>query len=174
MYLIEFLLREDTSADVFGAAYAAEGLPSNGPAITKPLIRMMNALSDGMMILVIFLVSIVVLLISMLCSYFILSHRLEKDRKEIGMLKALGIGKKEIRKLCFSKYLFFSFCGAMAGLAAAALWKEPLTGQMQELYGTADTGAAMVVFSLSAVILTEGIILITILLELILLSLELS
>lgn len=161
-YLIEFRLKEDADANAFGTAYAAKGLPSNGPVITRPLIRMMNALSDGMMILVIFLVSIAVLLISMLCIHFILSHRMEKDRKEVGMLKALGVGKKEIRGLYFSKYVMFSACGALAGLIAAAALKAPLEGQIQELYGTADTGIQMGVFSLSAVIFAEGVILLSI------------
>lgn len=45
------------------------------------------------------------LLISMLCIHFILSLQMERDRKEVGMLKALGIGRKEIRRLYFAKYL---------------------------------------------------------------------
>ena len=57
-YLIEFLLKEDTDTDSFAADYGKVGLFANGPTITKPLIRMMNALSDGIMILVIFLVGI--------------------------------------------------------------------------------------------------------------------
>ena len=32
----------------------------------------------------------------------------EKEKNEAGMLKALGIGKKEIRKLYFSKYILLS------------------------------------------------------------------
>ena len=89
-YLIEFLLRDGTDSNVFAAAYAAAGLPANGPAITRALIRMMNALSDGTMIFIIFLVSVVVLLISLLCIRFMLSLQMERDRKEVGMLKALG------------------------------------------------------------------------------------
>ena len=107
-YLIEFLLREDADRNAFQTAYAAWGLPANGPTITRPLVRMMNALSDGTMIFVIFLMSIIVLLISILFIHFILSLQMERDRKEVGMLKALGIGRKEIRRLYFAKYLLFS------------------------------------------------------------------
>lgn len=57
-YLIEFLLREETDVNAFATEYTDAGLPANGPAITKPLIRLMNALSDGLMILVILLVSV--------------------------------------------------------------------------------------------------------------------
>ena len=46
-YLIEFLLKDCGDTNAVSTAYTRQGLPSNGPAITKPLIRMMNALSDG-------------------------------------------------------------------------------------------------------------------------------
>ncbi len=158
-YLIEFLLEEGTDTGVFGTAYAGNGLPANGPAITRPLIRMMNALSDGMMILVIFLVSLVVLLISMLCIRFILALRMEKDRRETGMLRALGIGRREIRQLYFVKYILMSAGGALLGLLAAGLLKKPLVRQMQELYGASAGGWQAGAASLLAVLLTEGMIL---------------
>lgn len=158
-YLIEFSLKQGANLDAFATAYTAEGLPSNGPTITKPLIRMMNALSDGMMILVIFLVSLVVLLISMLCIYYILSHRMTKDRKEVGLLKALGVGKREIRGLYFSKYVVLSLCGALIGLLSACLLKDPLARHIQELYGKTDTGMQTMIWAFFAVLLAEGIIL---------------
>lgn len=161
-YLIEFLLREEADTGVFGTAYAEAGLPANGPTVTKPLIRMMNALSDGMMILVIFLVSIVVLLISLLCIRFVLALRMEKDMREVGMLKALGIGKKKIRQIYFSKYVLLASCGALVGLVFAYLIQGPLVKQMQELYGVAKSGWQTGIFSVLAVMLTEGIILFSI------------
>ncbi len=158
-YLIEFLLCDGADENALQTDYTADGLPSNGPAITKPLIRMINALSDGIMIFVIFLVSIVVLLIALICIRFILSLRMEKDRKEVGMLKALGIEKREIKKLYFAKYILFSGCGALLGLMAAASLKRPLTEEIQELYGVADAGIGIGLLSLLAVLFVEGIIL---------------
>ena len=72
-YLIEFRLKEGSDINAFSTAYEDAGLPGNGPTITYPLIKTMNALSDGMMILVILLVSAVVLFISMLCIRYMLS-----------------------------------------------------------------------------------------------------
>ena len=161
-YLIEFLLKEGADSGAFATAYAIEGLPANGPTITRPLIRMMNALSDGMMIFVIFLVSIVVLLISILCIRFILALRMEKDKKEAGMLKALGIGKRDIRELYFAKYVLMSVCGALAGLLTAYLLKAPLIKQMQELYGVSENGWQTGIASVLAAALTEGMILLCI------------
>ena len=161
-YLIEFLLKEQADVNTFGAAYAAAQLPANGPAITRPLIRMMNALSDGTMIAVIFLVGIAVLVVSMLCVQFLLSLQIERDRKEVGMLKALGIGKMQIRHIYFAKYILFCACGAIAGLLAAFALKVPLARQAQELYGAAAGGTKTVFLSVLSVCFTEGVILLII------------
>ncbi len=158
-YLIEFLLRDTANVNAFEAAYAAAGLPANGPAITRPLIRMMNALSDGTMIFVIFLVSIAVLLIALICIRFMLSLQMERDRKEIGMLKALGIGRAALCRMYLAKYLLFSGCGALVGLGAAFALKAPLERQIRELYGAPGGGVWTGVSALLAVLCTEGVLL---------------
>lgn len=161
-YLIEFLLQDGADASAFQTTYADSGLPSNGPSITRPLIRMINALSDGMMIFVIFLVSVIVLLISLLCINFILSIQMERDRKEIGMLKALGLGRRELRRIYFTKYLLMSAAGALLGLAAALIAQKPLSSQLRELYGAAEQGAATAAAAILAAVLTESVILLSI------------
>ncbi|MDD7024921.1 MAG: FtsX-like permease family protein [Oscillospiraceae bacterium] len=161
-YLIEFLLREGADVNVFAAKYTDAGLPSNGPAITKPLIRMMNALSDGLMILVILLVSVVLLLISMLCIRFTLLTQLEEDRREIGMQKAIGISKGDIRKLYNLKFLALSGLGTVCGLLSAFLSKEILSAPMQELYGASEDGWTGFLAAFAGVVLTEGILLLSV------------
>lgn len=158
-YLIEFLLKEDTDTDSFAADYGKAGLFANGPTITKPLIRMMNALSDGIMILVIFLVGIGVLLISLLCIRFITALSVEQDRKEVGMLKALGIENKHICFLFLSKYMLFSVVGAVLGLLGAGILERPLSGKLRELYGVSDKGLLAVAITFLACILVQVVIL---------------
>ena len=161
-HLIEFRLKEGSDINAFATAYKDEGLPDNGPTITYPLIRMMNALSDGMMILVILLVSVVVLLISMICIKYIILTQLEKDKTGIGMLKAVGISRRDIRKLYMSKYMILSAAGCITGIAAALITAKPVGTQMRELYGNAgNTGsiyALMILGSLAA----EGVILLSV------------
>lgn len=125
-------------------------------------MRMMNALSDGTMIAVIFLVSIVILLISLLCIRFILRLQLEKEKQETGMLRALGIGKKRVRQLYFTKYIVLSVCGAASGLLTAWLLWRPLAVQMQELYGVPQGTWRTGMLSLPAVFVVEGIFLLSI------------
>lgn len=162
-YLIEFLLEEGTKSSEFGTAYTESGLPANGPMITKPLIRMMNALSDGTMIAVIFLVSMVILLISLLCIQFILRLQLEKERQETGMLRALGFRKKRIRQLYFTKYILLSVCGATTGFLLACLLCGPLTRQMQELYGAPRFSWKLGILSFLAAFAVETILLLSVL-----------
>lgn len=161
-YLIEFLLQEGADINAFVTEYTDAGLPSNGPAITKPLIRMMNALSDGLMILVILLVSVVLLLISMLCIRFTLLTQLEADRKEIGMLKAVGISRGDIRQLYNLKFLALSGLGAVTGLFLAFVVKETISAQIQELYGASENGLPGLLAAFVGVALTEGVLLLSV------------
>ena len=159
-YLIEFLL--DGDAGDFATAYTDAGLPANGPAVTKPLIRMMNALSDGMMILVILLVSTVLVLISMLCIRFTLLTQLEADQREIGAMKAIGIGRKQIRNIYFSKYVLLSGLGALTGLVLALVTEGRVSAHMQELYGAPEKKALQFLAALAGAVLTEGVLLLSV------------
>lgn len=161
-YLIEFLLQKETDVNAFATGYLDAGLPSNGPAITKPLIRMMNALSDGLMILVILLVSVVLLLISMLCIRFTLLTQLTAVRKEIGMLKAIGISRGDIRQLYNLKFLALSGLGAVTGLFLALVARGIISAQIQELYGVSENGLLEFLAAFAGVTLTEGVLLLSV------------
>ena len=161
-YLIEFRLKDGSDINAFATAYKDAGLPDNGPTITYPLIRMMNALSDGMMILVILLVSVVVLLISMLCIRYIILTQLEKDKTGIGMLKAVGISRRDIRKLYMSKYLILSAAGCMTGVIAAMIISGPVGAQMRELYGNAGNTGLIYALMILGALAAEGVILLSV------------
>lgn len=161
-YLIEFLMKEGADTGAVSTAYTQQKLPANGPAITKPLIRMINALSDGTTILVIFLAAVVLLLVALLCIHFILSIRMERDKRETGMLKALGIGKREIKRLYFSKYILFSVCGGLLGIVFSAALQGPLEQQIRELYGTSDNSVQTAAAAFCAAAAAESVILLSI------------
>ncbi len=161
-YLIEFLVKDGYDIGAFATAYSDAGLPSNGPTITASLIKLMNALSDGMMILVILLVSMVVLVISLICIRYIVLTGLEKDKKEAGMLKAVGLPAKDIRKIYIKKYILLSFTGGVIGGLVALLLSKPLSRQMTELYGPSDNKVGIILVSIIGIILTEVIILLSV------------
>lgn len=143
-YIIEFLLSDNVNTSVFSTQYTKFGLPQNGPAITKSMILMINVISDGIMIMVILFVSILVLLVALRCIRFIVLTKLGQDRKEIGMLKALGIHRKEIRKLYFIKYVVIAAASTVAAVCIAMALSAPLSRQIRELYGNNQNTATMV------------------------------
>lgn len=158
-YLIEFRLRDGSDIGVFSTAYKDAGLPANGPEITYPLIRLMNALSDGIMIIIILLAAFVVLYISVMCIRYIILTQLEKDRREIGMMKAVGLSKKDIRRLYMTKYLLLSVTGCIAGSALACVLAVPLGRNMRELYGETENAALVYAGMIAGAVLAEAIIL---------------
>ena len=161
-YLIEFKLREGSDFGAFSTAYEDAGLPGNGPTITYPLIRMMNALSDGMMIMVILLISVLMLFISTLCIRCLILTGLEKDKYEIGMMKAVGVSGKGVRRIYISKYLLLSLAGTVLGFLIALVSATPLSAQMRELYGDAGRQGLIYIFMILSEILVEAVILLSI------------
>ena len=161
-YLIEFRLKEGSDVNAFATEYKDAGLPENGPTITYPLIKVMNALSDGIMILIILMVSFVSLFISILCIRYIILTQLEKDRCEIGMLKAVGIPKKDIRSLYLSKYLILLMIGCLVGLITAVVIAGGLGAGIKEMYGEAENKVYIYIFMILGALLAEVMILISI------------
>lgn len=114
-YLIEFRLKNLEDLGAFETAYINAGLEANGPTVTYPLFKMMNAVSDGLMIAVILLVSAFVVLIAFLCIRFTLLEKMEEDAREIGVMKAIGLRTLDIKKLYLGKYTALGGAGCLIG-----------------------------------------------------------
>lgn len=159
-YLIEFLLEDGADTNVFKTAYENAGLPMNGPTITGPLVKMMNILSDGIMIFIILLISVLVLVISLICIRFMLLTRVVSETMEVGVMKAVGISRKDIRSMFLGRYIALIIIGCVVGMIVSVLTFEPLSVQMQKLYGVSGSGAGRILFaSLGAVIVGMMIVL---------------
>ena len=161
-YLIEFRFDSESDTGAFETAYKDADLPANGPTITYPLIKVMNALSDGIMIIVILLVAFVVLYISVMCIRYIILTQLEKDRREIGMMKSIGIARKDIRSLYMAKYLLLSLGGCIVGSVLACILAVPLGSNMKELYGEAQDPALVYAGMIAGAVLAEAVILLSV------------
>ncbi len=118
-YLIEFRLHDISQLGNFEQHYHEAGLEANGPTITYPLFRMINALSDGLMIAVIVLISILVILIAFLCIRFTLLTKMEEEYQEIGMMKAIGLRISDIRLVYSIFYSVITGFGCLLGYCAA-------------------------------------------------------
>jgi putative ABC transport system permease protein len=138
-YLISFLLEDGASYAAFEAAYLQAGLPANGPpAITYPLIRLMNAITDGIMIAVLALVAILVILVAFLCIRFSLIVKMEEDYTEIGVLKAIGLRLNRIQHLYRAKYGVLAGSACVLGFALSLLVARPLMADINLYMGRSD------------------------------------
>lgn len=137
-YMIEFQVYDVDRLQELETLYQDSALPQKGTAMTYSLAKVINALSDGIAASVIILIALMLLLIAGLCLRFTILTTIEEDYREIGVMKAVGISGKDIRKLYMVKYTALSaaacFCGYVLAMAAGNLFTANITLYM----GAAD------------------------------------
>ena len=158
-YLIEFRLKQLSGLSAFETAYASAGLEANGPTVTYPLFRMLNAISDGMMIAVILLMSALVVAVAMLCIRFTLLAKIEEDYREIGVLKAIGLRVSDIKKLYLAKYTAIAAVGCILGYSLSLLFQGLLLEQIRLSMGESGHEGAALLAGLAGVLLVLLVIL---------------
>ncbi len=140
-YLIEFRLHDLAALGAFETAYTAAGLEANGPTITYPLFRMLNGLSDGLMIAVLLLVSALVIAIAFLCIRFTLLAKIEEDYREIGVMKAIGLRVADIKKIYLAKYAAIAAAGSLLGFGLSLVVRDALLANIRLYMGESANAA---------------------------------
>lgn len=148
-YLIEFRLRDLSALGAFETAYIAAGLEANGPTLTYPLFKMLNAMSDGLMIAVMLLVSALVVAIAFMCIRFTLLAKIEDDYREIGVMKAIGLRVSDIKKTYLVKYAAVAAAGSVLGLALSFVLRGALLENIRLYMG--ESGNPFIASSLGLV-----------------------
>jgi putative ABC transport system permease protein len=152
-YLIEFRLHDLAMLGAFETAYTAAALDANGPTITYPLFRLLNGLSDGLMIAVILLVSVLVLAIAFLCIRFTLLAKIEDDYREIGVMKAIGLRIADIKRLYLATYAVIAATGSLLGFALALVVRDALLANIRLYMGESANAALAPLLGIVGVIL---------------------
>jgi putative ABC transport system permease protein len=138
-YLITFRLTDSASVGAFESAYLQAGLEANGPpAITYQLFKLANGMTDGMMIAVLVLISLLVIVVTFLCIRFTLIAKIEEDYREIGVLKAVGLRVSYIKKLYLAKYGAISAIACVFGFLISLLLQEPLMENIRLYMGDSN------------------------------------
>ncbi|MCM3239416.1 ABC transporter permease [Heyndrickxia oleronia] len=114
-YLIQFKLNENGDAQAVQTAYIEAGLPANGPTVGGEIFLLFNAMSDAAVSMVIILISILLIIIASLCIRLTFLATIDEDLREIGVMKAIGISKKDIRKVYLNKYRVMSVAAGILG-----------------------------------------------------------
>lgn len=152
-YLIEFRLKDFSGLGAFETAYTSAGLEANGPTITYGLFKMINAISDGLMIAVILLVSVLVVGITFMCIRFTLLAKIEDDYREIGVMKAIGLRVSDIKKIYFQKYAAIAAVGCILGFALSFVFRGMLLENIRLYMGQSENSSFALLFGIIGVLL---------------------
>src|SRR5699024_8868508 len=112
-YAIEFLLKDTDHLNAFHFMYESSGMPHEGPRIDYTLIKALNAITDGIVVVLIVFVSILLIIVSALCIRYTIVSTMEEDFREIGIMKAIGIPEKNIKHIYLIKYVVISVVAAI-------------------------------------------------------------
>ncbi|MFP7287913.1 FtsX-like permease family protein [Shouchella clausii] len=141
-YLIEFKLTENGDSQAVQTAYIEAGLPANGPTVEGEVFLLFNALSDAAVALVIILISMLMIVIAFLCIRLTFLATMDEDVREIGVMKAIGISKKEIRKVYLTKYRIMSVIAGLTGYLLS-FFVVHLFNRNMRLYLSADSSGIL-------------------------------
>lgn len=136
-YLIEFLLTDPAQVGDFSSAYVASGLPRTGPAVDYRLFKTFNALTDGIVAGVVIVLSLLLMIIAVLCLRFTILATLEEDTKEIGVMKAIGIAGRDIRRIYLAKYVVIGAFATLLGYLASLYLNPVLSANIMLYVGSA-------------------------------------
>jgi putative ABC transport system permease protein len=152
-YLIEFRLNDLATLGAFETAYTSAELEANGPTLTYPLFRMINGLSDGLMIAVILVISALVIAIAFLCIRFTLLAKIEDDYREIGVMKAIGLRVADIKKIYLATYAAIAAAGSLLGFALSFVFRDALLENIRLYMGESANAALAPLFGMLGVLL---------------------
>ncbi len=149
-YLVEFLLVDDSQISTFASAYQASDLPKTGPAVDQGLFRILNTLSDGLVAGVVILMSLLLIVIAILSLRFTLLATIEEDTKEIGVMKAIGIARSDIKRIYLAKYVVMGAAAALLGYLTSLLLNQVLSANVLLYIGSASKSVLQTALPLAA------------------------
>ncbi|GGM20685.1 ABC transporter permease [Paraliobacillus quinghaiensis] len=147
-YLIEFQLKDVSKMNEFETAYADAELENNGPTLTSTLFKVINGLSDGIMIALILLVGVLIVIIAFMCIRFTLLTKMEEDYREIGTMKAIGLRLADIKKIYIAKYGLIALVGSLLGLFISFTFSEPLLENIRLYMGESQYSSLSILLAI--------------------------
>jgi putative ABC transport system permease protein len=149
-YIIEFKMNENEDSQAVQTAYIEAGFPANGPTVEGRMFLLFNAMSDAAVVMVIILISILLIIIATFCIRLTFLATIDEDLREIGVMKAMGISKKDIKKVYLNKYRVMSVAAGIIGYLLSFVVVNLFSGNMR-LYISSDlSGNLKYVLSLMA------------------------
>jgi putative ABC transport system permease protein len=136
-YIIEYRFKNETYANDFQKLYQAKNsaMPDNGPAITYPLIKLLNGISSGLLAAILAIVSLLIILVAIVNVRLTIMDTLEKEQKEIGIMKTIGFSNRDIRTIYLSKFRLLAIAGCILGYLLELIMNRWLTSGIVTTFG---------------------------------------
>ncbi|MGF7012109.1 putative ABC transport system permease protein [Lachnospiraceae bacterium PF1-22] len=157
-YLIEFQLAEGVDVGEFERVYQSAGLPQKDTAITAGLLKLMNALTDGLVAALVILVSLLIITVALLCLRLTLLANMEEDTREIGVMKAIGIKSKDIRGLYLLKYRVMAGLACLLGFVLSLPLGKVFTANITLYMGKVEVSPLTIILPVLGTVAVYGIV----------------
>lgn len=136
-HLVEFWLHDpDTQTAAFEKTYLDSEMPKAGQLVDAATFRMLTMIGDGMVAAVVILVSVLLLVVGLLCLRFSFLTATEQDYREIGVLKAIGVASRGVKKIYLTKYAVLAGIAAVLGLLGGLALTPLLTRNTTRYMGS--------------------------------------
>lgn len=157
-HIIQFRLKDLSKLNEFDAAYKKAGLEVNGPTGSYRTFKLSNAMSDGMMIGILLIISILVVSMAFMCIRFTLLAKIEEDYKEIGVMKAIGLKNRDIKKIYLAKYVAISVIGSLTGYLISLPMSYLLLKNIKLFMGESKNELLSKIVSVTSILIILGLI----------------
>ncbi len=114
-HLVEFVLSDRSQTKALSDAYGEAELAANGPRLDRGTFFLLNVVSHGIGIAVLTLLALLMVAVAAIALRFAFLTAVERDLHEIGVMKAIGLPEKRIRRLYLSKYVALALAGGIVG-----------------------------------------------------------
>lgn len=149
-YIIEAYFNDKDYASAFQTAYENAGLPINGQAVTYAMIFLLSALTDLITVFVLIMAAVLLIIVSFICIKYTIMAALEEDVREIGTMKAIGLGFADIRGIYLIKYRILAATGVIAGYIIALMSGNLMTRHIDTTFGKSGMSGLTVIMSAAA------------------------
>ena len=106
------------------------------------MFQIFNALSDAAIAIIIILISILVIIIASLSIRMTFLATMDEDLREIGVMKAIGISNKDIKKVYLNKYRIMSVVAGIVGYLLSFVFINLFNSNMR-LYLSSDLSGTL-------------------------------
>jgi putative ABC transport system permease protein len=138
--LIEFWLQDPgAQSAAFQKAYLDADTPQAGQMVDSATFQLLTMIGDGIVAAVVILVSVLLLVVAALCLRFSFLTAVEQDYREIGVLKAIGVSPRDVRRIYLTKYTLLATVATALGLLGGWALTPLLTRNISRFMGASSS-----------------------------------